>query len=137
MLGEEEANGNRGNGTGCSPGGKLKCQVLCLEVSLSLSLSLSVSLSLSLSLPLSVSLMQVGILGEVSEEESAEYSSVFQVCPFRDWSPLTGQCQAGSGSSLQLVLVLPTWSCCFLGLELKYSCGLDVISREVTFCMRL
>ena len=42
-----------------------------------------------------LSFLQVGISGEVSGEGFTEYSSVFQVCPFRvlvstDWS-VTGQ----------------------------------------------
>ena len=73
-----------------------------------------------------LSLLQVGILGRSQGRVSTEYSSVFQVCPFRgmvstDWSV------PGQG-----IISHCSWSWChtpgfaaFLGLELKYEIQLS------------
>ena len=93
-----------GNGRDCSPEEECGCMhwVLCLEAF--------------------CSLLQAGILGEASGEVSAEYSSVFQVGPFRvmvstDWS-VTGQ---GVISHSSWSRHHPPGFAAFLGLELKYS----------------
>ena len=84
-----------------------------------------------------ISFSQVGILGKASGEgfNRIFISSVLQVGTFRvtvftDWS-VTRQ------GSLVTALV---WHCppgfaAFLGLDLKHKRGLDVVSREVTFCI--
>ena len=78
-----------------------------------------------------LSFLQVGILGEVSGEGFTEYSSVFQVCPYRilvatDWS-VTGQ---GVFSHCTWFWLHPPGFAAFLGLDLNYNRGLDDISRE-------
>ena len=106
-VGEEEG---KGNGIGCSPEGEHTPWVLCLEAC--------------------ISLLQAGISGEVSGGFS-RYSSVLQVRPPRavvstDWS-VTGQ---GGFSHCNWFWYRPPGFAAFLGLELTYNWGLDVISRE-------